>query len=389
MAYSTAQIDRRLSVHSQKLISYYLISTHQQCIDAQDMHMHSIPIPIRTSIIMASKVQLLICMLLISASTTMSFMIAPTISTSITSTCTTSSTWLREREHEHEHDHEHHDNIPMPGQTKTKSPVPVTGVTLKMAFDKNYAVADSSEFKSTRFTSPQSLDLVHQLRRNSDCVLVGKGTVIRDDCTLTVRRVDLFAHKGQPARVVIDSNLEILAGSEDNDIDIGNTIGNEEEKCNQKDTSKSFALLQDGFNVIVYHSCPLEKIHQHALDINSSLTLVQLPTVKGAINGNSKEGMSPMQIIQDLQSRNIHHVMVEGGPATAIPFLEGKVIDRAIIIRAPVTFIEPVVSNMNDDMLTEAGLVLLDEKDVGGDMVEYWVREGMDWPTVSVADWPH
>jgi len=248
-------------------------------------------------------------------------------------------------------------------QSDLLPPIPVTGVTLKMAFDKNYAVADASEFKSTRFTSPPSLDLVHQLRRNSDCVLVGKGTVIRDDCTLTVRRVALFPNKRQPARVILDSNLEIL-------------------QARPASEKKLFALLQDGFDAILYHSCPLLGSHQEAMAFNPHLTLVQLRKGDGT-------HMSPTDIVQDLQSREIHHIMVEGGPATAIPFLQENVVDRAIIIRAPVTFIEPVASNMNNDMLKDAGLVLLEKRSVGDDVVEYWVREGEDWPTVSVADWPN
>jgi riboflavin biosynthesis pyrimidine reductase len=332
--------------------------------------------------------------MVINASTTTSFMITPAISTSSTTHHLHESSPTSSHEspisiHEHEHEHEHESSIP----------IPVTGVTLKMAFDKNYAVADSSEFKSTRFTSPQSLDLVHQLRRNSDCILVGKGTVIRDDCTLTVRRVALFANTLPPARVVIDSNLEILAKISEGNCSSGNEEQeNEEHQENEtREASSSFALLQDGLDVIVYHTCPLDDMHQQAMDMNGNLTLVQLPIVNSdIINSNSnsnsdsdsKKGMSPMQIIRDLKSRNMHHVMVEGGPATAIPFLKEQIVDRAIIIRAPVTFIEPVASNMNDDMLIEAGLVFLEEKDVGGDRVEYWVREGMQWPTASVTDWP-
>ena len=253
-------------------------------------------------------------------------------------------------------------------------PVTVTGVTLKIAFDKNYAVADASEFKSTRFTSPPSLDLVHQLRRNSDCVLVGKGTVIRDDCTLTVRRVALFPNKRQPARVILDSNLDILQARPPPAAAAGE--------------KKPFALLQDGFDVIVYHSCPLLESHREAMASNPHLTLVQLH--KGGADGTHTH-MSPMDIVQDLQSREIHHIMVEGGPATAITFLQEstRIVDRAIIIRAPVAFIDPVVSNINNDMLKDAGLVLLEERSVGDDVVEYWVKEGEDWPTVSVADWPN
>ena len=123
---------------------------------------------------------------------------------------------------------------------------------------------------------------------------------------------------------------------------------------------------------------------------NPHLTLVQLH--KGGADGtHTHTHMSPMDIVQDLQSREIHHIMVEGGPATAITFLQEstRIVDRAIIIRAPVAFIEPVVSNINNDMLKDAGLVLLEERSVGDDVVEYWVKEGEDWPTVSVADWPN
>ena len=85
-----------------------------------------------------------------------------------------------------------------------ESRLDVTGVTLKMAFDTSYAVADASEDKSERFTCSQSLDLVHKLRRWSDAVLVGRSTVQIDNCTLTVRRVPLLpSGKKQPARIVI------------------------------------------------------------------------------------------------------------------------------------------------------------------------------------------
>mmetsp|Transcript_2271 Transcript_2271/g.3470 ORF Transcript_2271/g.3470 Transcript_2271/m.3470 type:complete len:317 (+) Transcript_2271:101-1051(+) len=313
-----------------------------------------------------SNIQLFLLLILVTAPTGLSFIAAP--SNTASTWCTRSSSSSITMKYEYRTKDTHIKlNASNSNEEITQSdllpPIPVTGVTLKMAFDKNYAVADASEFKSTRFTSPPSLDLVHQLRRNSDCVLVGKGTVIRDDCTLTVRRVALFPNKRQPARVILDSNLEIL-------------------QARPASEKKLFALLQDGFDAILYHSCPLLGSHQEAMAFNPHLTLVQLRKGDGT-------HMSPTDIVQDLQSREIHHIMVEGGPATAIPFLQENVVDRAIIIRAPVTFIEPVASNMNNDMLKDAGLVLLEKRSVGDDVVEYWVREGEDWPTVSVADWPN
>ena len=84
--------------------------------------------------------------------------------------------------------------------------------------------------------------------------------------------------------------------------------------------------------------------------------------------------------------------MVEGGPATAIQFLLQKVVDRAIMVRAPVTFIEPVASGMDNEMLIEAGLVLISTEQCGDDMIEYWSRDGESWPIVDGLEneiWPY
>lgn len=246
----------------------------------------------------------------------------------------------------------------------------VKGVTLKMAFDRAYSVADASELKSERFTCAQSLDLVHKLRRNSDCVLVGRETVMRDDCTLTVRRVDLLEdRKDHPVRVVIDSNLKLL-GKE------GSRI--------EQETNEAFIypkLLRDGHRTIIYHQSSGEKINN--VGMMDNVTLVKIST------HDENNGMiSPSSIIKDLEKRNIHHVMVEGGPATALKFLKEKLVDRAMLIRAPVNFIEPVPSGMSDEILEEAGLVLLDSRECGDDVVEYWVRQGESWPADRVEDWP-
>ena len=49
---------------------------------------------------------------------------------------------------------------------------PVSGVTLKIVFEYQWAVADLSKTKLERFTCDDSLDMVHRLRRVGDCVLV-------------------------------------------------------------------------------------------------------------------------------------------------------------------------------------------------------------------------
>lgn len=244
----------------------------------------------------------------------------------------------------------------------------VTGITLKMAFDNSdiWGVADNAETKSERFTSPTSLDLVHRLRRVSDCVLVGRGTVERDDCTLTVRRVPLLRDENgeensQPVRVVIDPNLTLLGGG--------------------KDDEYSYALLQDGLATIIYHSTGTNEKVQ-TCGKNDMVTLVD-------VSSESGNQISSMSIIDDLASRNINHVMVEGGPVTALSFLREKTVDRAILIRAPVTFQEPVPSNMSVKTLKDAGLEKLGVSESDGDVVEYWTRDGLPWPTGDDLEaWP-
>lgn len=73
-------------------------------------------------------------------------------------------------------------------------------VTVKVAVDANGSVDDRSE-AAGRFTSEGCLDEVHRLRQRCDAILVGSETVLRDDPSLTVRRV---AHERQPMRVVLD-----------------------------------------------------------------------------------------------------------------------------------------------------------------------------------------
>mmetsp|Transcript_2827 Transcript_2827/g.4434 ORF Transcript_2827/g.4434 Transcript_2827/m.4434 type:complete len:266 (+) Transcript_2827:69-866(+) len=236
----------------------------------------------------------------------------------------------------------------------------VTGVTLKIAFDSSSkqagsktaygGVADASAEKSERFTSPESLDMVHRLRRISDCVLVGRGTVDFDDCTLTVRRVPCDA---QPTRVVFDPSLSLLKKKDD------------------------YKMLNDGHNVIIYHCC----------DTTSGLLSPAITLVDARSAECNK--ISPTFVVNDLQSRGIHHVMVEGGPLTALSFLKERAVDRAIIVQSPVIFKEPVPSHFDAAILTEAGLEKLGSFECGGDLIECWSLTGVEWPSGDdLRSWP-
>ena len=190
-------------------------------------------------------------------------------------------------------------------------------VTLKIATDRNGAVDDLGD-KAERFTSPASLDAVHRLRRHCDAVLVGAATVARDDPSLTVRRVPLAPRTAQPLRVVL-GRAPAEAG-----------------------------LLNDGLETVVFSK-------DDGLD---GAGAAALPGV-----------------LRELHRRGVRHLMVEGGPQTARYFLDAGLVDRAIIVRAPVAFSdEPVPSGITSETLRSAGLSFHSRRDVGGDDTHIWTR---------------
>jgi riboflavin-specific deaminase-like protein len=245
-------------------------------------------------------------------------------------------------------------------EEQNENDAPVMVVTLKMAFDRSGGVADLSQERSKRFTSPGSLDLVHRLRRCSHVVLVGRGTVERDDCTLTVRRVP---SNNQPVRVVIDPQLTLF----------------------QQD-GNSYQLLQDGLaTTIVYcaeGAMSSRSTRSKHVDLLSKEKVVIAPLAE--TNGN----LLAIDMVQDLKDRGLYQIMVEGGPATARAFLKEKMVDRAILIRAPLEFREPFPSNITCQSLQDAGLQFLGSSLCDGDTVEYWSRPNLQWPTDKLEEWP-
>ncbi|CAM9877139.1 unnamed protein product, partial [Laminaria digitata] len=86
--------------------------------------------------------------------------------------------------------------------------------------------------------------------------------------------------------------------------------------------------------------------------------------------------------------RGVDHVLVEGGPSVARGFLSEGLVDRAVIILAPVEFPRPVPSGMTNRTLQMAGLELIGCRQWGDDEVECWTRPGLDWPGGGVDCWP-
>jgi diaminohydroxyphosphoribosylaminopyrimidine deaminase / 5-amino-6-(5-phosphoribosylamino)uracil reductase len=243
------------------------------------------------------------------------------------------------------------------GGDRESAPSSIDGVTLKIAIDSNGAVADVSAKVSERFTCEASLDMVHRLRRDCDAVLVGRSTVEIDDCTLTVRRVP--TNKPQPIRVVIDPKLQI--------------------------DLKEFKIATDGLPTIIVYALDSQNgkespRQQYSIRKNNEFpNVILLGLVPNEIG--SRRMISTKNLIAVLRREfDIQHVLVEGGPNTALQFLQEEMVDRAIVVRAPMSFSEGLPSNISSKTLLDAGLVKVSSYLLDADKVTCYSRPDKPWP---------
>ncbi|MDG1550240.1 MAG: bifunctional diaminohydroxyphosphoribosylaminopyrimidine deaminase/5-amino-6-(5-phosphoribosylamino)uracil reductase RibD [Candidatus Poseidoniaceae archaeon] len=183
-------------------------------------------------------------------------------------------------------------------------------VCVKLAVDSNGSVDDRSE-DAGRFTSEGCLDKVHHLRRECDAILVGVDTVIRDNPSLTVRRVE---SNRQPLRIVIDPNQRI---------------------------PKSSKLLNDGLETLVM----------------------------------DEEFRTLPALLNLLGDKEIQRLMVEGGPTTIGHFLDQGLVDEFYLVRSPQTHIEPIPSNIDSKRLLDSGLIHVSNEQWGEETVSVWNRK--------------
>ena len=182
-------------------------------------------------------------------------------------------------------------------------------VTVKLAVDANGSVDDRS-LESGRFTSHGCLEKVHELRRDSDAVLVGVETVNRDDPQLTVRFVPATR---QPLRVVLDPNERVNSNA---------------------------ALLNDEGNTRL--------LQQDFSGLHS--------------------------LLNQLGDQEIQRVLVEGGPTTIHRFLDEGLVDELYLVHAAVEHGDPVPSNIDDDVLQQAGLQKVQDVVWGEERVDVYRR---------------
>lgn len=171
-------------------------------------------------------------------------------------------------------------------------------VVLKVAQTLDGFIA-TKEGKSKWITSEESRKDVHLLRCQSDAILVGIGTILKDNPELTVRYIDC---EKKPLRVVLDKELKTPLDAK---------------VC---DTTKAPTLIytasEDGAKI-------------------EALTSKGVEVVKAPLKGNF---LDLDFILNDLGRREIVQLMVEGGATVFGSFFKEKKFQKLVTYIAPKVF---------------------------------------------------
>jgi diaminohydroxyphosphoribosylaminopyrimidine deaminase/5-amino-6-(5-phosphoribosylamino)uracil reductase len=183
---------------------------------------------------------------------------------------------------------------------RCQSGLPRVTVKLAMSLDGRTAMASG---ESQWITSPAARRDVQRLRAESDAIITGIGTVLRDDPALTVRPAELGLPgadeiaRRQPLRVVVDSKLRLSA------------------------TAK---LLKERGSVLV------------ATCENALKGPVSTFPDRVAIVACGRGGQVDLkQLLVELADRHCNDILVEAGAELCGAFMAAGLVDRLIVYMAP------------------------------------------------------
>jgi len=169
-------------------------------------------------------------------------------------------------------------------------------ITLSWAQSLDGRIATSTG-DSQWIGGPESLTFAHELRRDNQAILVGIGTVLRDNPRLTCR----IPGGRNPVRVVLDAHLRLPVDS-------------------------ALATTLDQAPTLVYTAGSSDPGRRRALG-DRGVSVVEIDA-----EGDS---LSLGALVEDLGRRGIETLFVEGGARVLTAFLAGGWADRAVVVTAP------------------------------------------------------
>lgn len=210
-------------------------------------------------------------------------------------------------------------------------------VTYKYAMSVDGRVAtDAGE--SRWISSCESRRLVHQWRAWSDAVLIGAGTLARDDPELTVREVECFR---QPLRVVVDKGLGL-----------------------RKESALVRSVTQGPVLVLCGPAIPASRLKE-----------VESWGIQTEVVALDDTGhIDPRAVARLLASRGVQYVLLEGGPILAGAWWKAGLIDRVAAFVCPLVLSGrgPTGPLWGEGVLRISEAITLadvEESEVGGDVL--------------------
>ncbi|MBC7897055.1 MAG: bifunctional diaminohydroxyphosphoribosylaminopyrimidine deaminase/5-amino-6-(5-phosphoribosylamino)uracil reductase RibD, partial [Cytophagaceae bacterium] len=209
-------------------------------------------------------------------------------------------------------------------------------VTLKLAITLDAAIADNS-LTTSRVTGPAARQYAHRLRAGHDAVAVGMNTVRVDDPQLTVREAP--APRVPPARVVFSRTGRLSLTS---------TLAN--------------SLKQGPVIVLAEH---VDSEYEAALRGHGVEVVVANDLAHG---------------LRQLRAMGIRSVLVEGGTVIAGALWEAGLVDRLILVQAPVIFGEGALNAFAEFPAMRAGaarrLRVVSRDAIGDDLATTYAVRG-------------
>ena len=181
-------------------------------------------------------------------------------------------------------------------------------------------------------TGAASKQRVHALRNQLDALLIGSGTALIDDPSLTAR---LEQGGRDPLRVILDSRLRL---------------------------SPDARMLTQQSSAATWIFCDHDAAEQKRRDLEEAGAVVH------RVEKDQDGGLDLVQVLRRLGQADITSVLVEGGAAVHGSFLRKKMVDQAYLFTAPY-------------FIGEQGTSLLNGYSIGADEIPLSLQE----PRVEVA----
>jgi diaminohydroxyphosphoribosylaminopyrimidine deaminase/5-amino-6-(5-phosphoribosylamino)uracil reductase len=214
-------------------------------------------------------------------------------------------------------------------------------VTLKLAVGAD-GLMPRGKGEPVWITGPDARAHGHLLRARNDAILVGRGTILADNPSLTCRLPGMSCRS--PVRVVLDRRLR----------------------------TPPEARLFDDLMVPVWLVCAADEVHPNADALQErGAELVPVPVDDHGL-------LAVRDALEMLASRGITRVLVEGGPTVARAFLDADVVDEAVIYQgakpAGADGLMPFVSEGLDRVTSSGHFMRLDARSFGPDRMTWWRR---------------